>query len=69
MDIGRIYAFCGRNRMDDYRVTYSNGETAIISAWTPELAQAVAEEEAEERGFAGSAVVCVELLEPQEVQP
>lgn len=55
--------------MDDYRVTYSNGETAIISAWTPELAQAVAEEEADERGFPGSAVVCVELLEPQEVQP
>jgi hypothetical protein len=49
--------------MNLYRVTYANGEIVEIEAWTPELAGAIAEEDA-----AGLAVVSVELLTSQEVE-
>ena len=49
--------------MNEYQVTYINGEVVEIEAWTPELAQAIAEEEA-----SGLAVVNVELLTSQEVE-
>jgi len=45
--------------MNEYRVTYGNGEVVDIEAWTPEIAQAIAEEEA---GREGRSVVSVELL-------
>jgi hypothetical protein len=54
--------------MNDYQVTLSNGEVVMISAWTPEVARVVAEEEAVERGFLAATVVRVELLESQEVE-
>ena len=31
-------------------MTYANGEVVEIEAWTPELARAIAEEEAESKG-------------------
>lgn len=49
--------------MNQYQVTYSNGEVVEIEAWTPELAQAIAEEEA-----SGLSVVSVELVTSQEVE-
>jgi hypothetical protein len=55
--------------MDEYQVTYSNGEVVVIEAWTPELALAVAEEEAEQNGCDGQSVVSVELLSVQELEP
>ena len=36
--------------MNEYEVTYVNGEVVEIEAWTPELAEAVAEEEADLNG-------------------
>jgi hypothetical protein len=54
--------------MDEYQVTYSNGDMVVIEAWTPELALAVAEEAAEEEGRGGLSVVSVELLTPQEAE-
>jgi hypothetical protein len=36
--------------MNEYQVTYSNGEVVEIEAWTPEAAQAIAEEDAEMEG-------------------
>ena len=32
--------------MNEYRVTFANGEVVEIEAWTPEIARAIAEEEA-----------------------
>jgi hypothetical protein len=49
--------------MNEYQVTYVNGEVVEIEAWTAELAQAIAEEERD-----GLAVVSVELLTSQEVE-
>jgi hypothetical protein len=46
--------------MNEYQVTYTNGEVVEIEAWTPELAQAIAEEDAP-----NIAVVSVELLASQ----
>ena len=45
--------------MNEYRVTFVNGEVVEIEAWTPEIAQAIAEEDA---GLDGQSVVSVELL-------
>jgi hypothetical protein len=42
--------------MNEYRVTFVNGQVVEIEAWTPEIAWAIAEEEA------GQSVVSVELL-------
>jgi hypothetical protein len=50
--------------MNDYEVTYANGEVAIIMAWTPEAALAIAEEEGELYGCVGVSPVSVYLLTP-----
>jgi hypothetical protein len=46
--------------MNEYQVTFANGEVVEIDAWTPEIAQAIAEEEAVQ------SVVGVELLALQQ---
>ena len=51
--------------MNRYQVTYVNGEVVEIEAWTPEIAQAIAEEDAEQEGRPGLSVVSVELLTSQ----
>jgi hypothetical protein len=47
--------------MGEYEVTYVNGEVVEIEAWTPVIAQAIAEEDAEGNGQPLS-VVSVKLL-------
>jgi hypothetical protein len=59
----------GEQSMDEYQVTYSNGEVVVIEAWTPELALAIAEEEADENGRQGLSAVSVELLTAAPVEP
>ena len=54
--------------MNEYQVTYINGEVVVIEAWTPELAQAIAEEDAEQEGRSSISVASVELLTSQEVE-
>jgi hypothetical protein len=51
--------------MNIYQVTYTNGEVVEIEAWTQEIAQVIAEEDAESSGATGLAIVSVELLTPQ----
>lgn len=51
--------------LNEYEVTYVNGEVMEIEAWTPELAQAIAEEEAEANGQPELAVASVKLLASQ----
>jgi len=51
--------------MNEYQVTYINGEVVEIEAWTPEIAQAIAEEDANLDGRPLS-VVSVELLTVQQ---
>jgi hypothetical protein len=55
--------------MNEYQVTYTNGEVVEIEAWTPELAQAIAEEDAEQDGRPSLSVVSVELLASQQTEP
>ena len=45
--------------MNEYQVTLITGEVVEIEAWTPEIARAIAEEEAD---LDGQSVVSVELL-------
>jgi hypothetical protein len=47
--------------MSEYEVTYVNGEVAEVEAWTPTIAQAIAEEDADLNGQP-LAVVSVKLL-------
>jgi hypothetical protein len=54
--------------MNDYEVTYANGEVVIISAWTPEAALAVAEEEGDLYGCAGISAVSASLLDPHSAE-
>ena len=54
--------------MDEYRVTYSNGTVVEIEAWTPEAAEAIAEEDAELQGWSGLSVVSVELLASHQLE-
>jgi hypothetical protein len=48
--------------MNDYEVTYANGEVAVITAWTPEAALTIAEEDGDLYGCAGISAVSVSLL-------
>jgi hypothetical protein len=54
--------------MNEYEVTFSSGEVVQISAWTPEAAEAIAEEEADDYGCAGQGIVRVQLLSPQQAE-
>ena len=54
----------GEQTLNEYEVTYVNGEVVEIEAWTPELAEAIAEEEAELSGRPLS-VARVQLLARQ----
>ena len=47
--------------MSEYEVTYVNGEVVEVEAWTPIIAQAIAEEDADLNGRPLS-VVSVKLL-------
>jgi hypothetical protein len=49
--------------MNDFEVTYANGEVAIVTAWTPEAALAIAEEEGELYGCPGVEAVTVSRLD------
>jgi hypothetical protein len=48
--------------MNDYEVTFTNGEVVVVAAWTPEAAQAIAEEGADLCGCGGLSGVSVILL-------
>ena len=48
--------------MNEYEVTFTNGEVVVIAAWTPEAAQAVAEEDADLYGCMGLSAVSVTLV-------
>ena len=53
--------------MNNYQVTFANGEVVEVEAWMPEIAGVIAEEDADRNGRPLS-VVSVELLrlEPTE---
>ncbi len=48
--------------MNDYEVTYANGEVVVITAWTPEAALAIADEDGDLYGCPGLSAVAVSLL-------
>jgi hypothetical protein len=48
--------------MNVYEVTFTNGEVVVIAAWTPETAQAFAEETADLYGCQGLSAVTVTLV-------
>ena len=48
--------------MNEYEVTYANGEVVEITAWTPEAALAIAEEDGDLYGCTGISAVTVSLL-------
>lgn len=48
--------------MNEYRVAFADGAVVEVEAWTPVIAQVIAEEEAD---VGGPAIVSVELLTPQ----
>jgi hypothetical protein len=48
--------------MNEYEVTFINGDVVEIEAWTPEAAEVIALEDAELEGRSGLAVASVELL-------
>jgi hypothetical protein len=51
---------------NEYEVTYENGEVVEIEAWTPAIAQTIAEEEAETNGRP-LAVTSVKLMRAEPV--
>jgi hypothetical protein len=48
--------------MNEYEVTFTNGKTVEIEAWTPEAAGVIAVEDAELEGRTDLVVAGVELL-------
>ena len=50
--------------MNEYQVTFITGEVVEVEAWTPEIARAIAEEEA---NLDGQSAVSVELLRLQPI--
>ena len=59
------HLYLKRQTMNDYQVTFANGEVVEVEAWMPEIAQVIAEEEADLNGRPQS-VVSVELLSVQQ---
>ena len=54
--------------MNEYEVTFTDGETVEIEAWTPEAAEVIALEDAEFEGRSGLSVASVELLMARHVE-
>ena len=54
--------------MNEYEVTFNNGEIVEIEAWTPEAAEVIAVEDAELEGRSGLSVAGVELLTAQPLE-
>jgi hypothetical protein len=54
--------------VNEYEVTFTNGETVEIEAWTPEAAEVIAVEDAELEGRNDLAVASVELLAAQPLE-
>jgi hypothetical protein len=54
--------------MNEYDVTFTNGETVEIEAWTPEAARVIALEDAELEGRSGLKVAEVKLLKAQPLE-
>jgi hypothetical protein len=54
--------------MSEYEVTFTNGETVEIEAWTAEAAEVIAIEDAEIEGRIGLSVVSVTLLTAREIE-
>ena len=54
--------------MNEYNVTFTNGETMEIEAWTPEAASVIALEDAELEGRSGLLVAGVELLKAGQLE-
>jgi len=48
--------------VNEYEVKYANGEVVVITAWTPEAAQAIATEDADQYGLRGVSAIDVQLL-------
>ena len=46
--------------MNEYQVTFANGEVVEVEAWSPEIARAIAEEEADQ------SIVGIELVARQQ---
>ena len=64
--LARITCLSSKNQaMNDYQVTFANGDVVEVEAWTPEIAGAIAEEEAD---LDGQSVVTVELLAVQRTE-
>ncbi len=56
------------DNMDEYEVTFTNGETVEIEAWTREAALVIALEDAELEGRSGLSVASVKLLTPRQFE-
>ena len=54
--------------MNEYEVTFTNGKTVEIEAWTPEAAQVIAIEDAELEGRTDLVVAGVELLTAHQIE-
>jgi len=54
--------------MNEYEVTFNNGKTVEIEAWTPEAAGVIALEDAELEGRSGLSVAGVELLKAHQIE-
>ena len=54
--------------MNEYTVTFTNGETVEIEAWTPEAASVIALEDAELEGQTDLTVASVELLKARQLE-
>lgn len=54
--------------MNEYEVTFTNGEVVVVAAWTPDAAQAVAEENADHYGCRGLSAVTVTLTTSRELE-
>jgi hypothetical protein len=57
-----------KTHMNEYAVTFADGETVEIEAWTPEAAEVIALEDAEFEGRSGLSVASVELLMARHVE-
>ena len=53
--------------MNEYEVTFTNGEAVVIEAWTPEAAGVIALEDADLEGRSGLSIATV-LLKAEQVE-
>jgi len=68
VDVARRTQAAGEQNMNEYKITFTNGEIVEIEAWTPEAARVIAIEDTDLEERPSNSVASVELLTARQIE-